>query len=337
MKSRLVLPNRLVLVGDLILLIVAALGSFALRTDLGPLFVSYLPQVRVLIVVSLLVYPPVFYTLGLYRRLWSYASIKELLLIVVAVTAGALLVSLVIVLLLSIKFIPSFPRSVPPLDWLLVLALVGGFRFAMRLLPELQASSASRSRQRRVMIVGAGDAGALVVREMQKNPELQMNPVCFLDDNPEKQNQQIHGVPVVGTLDDLRRITTTRRIDEVTVAIPSASGYVIRQVADACRQANIPFRTMPGIYELIGGKVNVSRLREVEITDLLRRQPASIDEKSIGNSLGGQRVIITGAGGSIGRELGPPGRSLGSSRYCLVRSRGELDIRDAPGSRGQLP
>ena len=100
------------------------------------------------------------------------------------------------------------------------------------------------------MIVGAGDAGALVVREMQKNPELQMNPVCFLDDNPEKQNQQIHGVPVVGTLDDLRRITTTRRIDEVTVAIPSASGYVIRQVADACRQANIPFRTMPGIYRI---------------------------------------------------------------------------------------
>jgi len=122
-------------VGDLILLIVAALGSFALRTDLGPLFVSYLPQVRVLIVVSLLVYPPVFYAVGLYRRLWSYASIKELLLIVLAVTAGALLVSLVIVLLLSIKFIPSFPRSVPPLDWLLVLALVGGFRFAMRLLP----------------------------------------------------------------------------------------------------------------------------------------------------------------------------------------------------------
>ncbi len=109
----------------------------------------------------------------------------------------------------------------------------------------------------------------MVVRETQKNANLHLTPVCFLDDNPDKHKLQIHGVPVVGTLNDLARTVLTRRINEVIIAIPSAPGQVIRQVADVCREHGIPFRTMPGIYELIGGQVNVSRLREVEITDLV--------------------------------------------------------------------
>ena len=118
-----------------------------------------------------------------------------------------------------------------------------------------------------------------------------------------KQRQQIHGVPVMGTISDLPRLVAIRRIQEVIIAIPSAPGRVIRQVADTCRARGIPFRTMPGIYELIGGKVNVNRLREVDITDLLRREPTHIDESLIGVSLSGRRVLVTGAGGSIGREL----------------------------------
>ena len=104
----------------------------------------------------------------------------------------------------------------------------------------------------------------------------------YLDDDPSKQRQQIHGVPVLGDLADLPRVVAIRRINEVIIAIPSAPGRVIRQVAETCRTRNIPFRTMPGIYELIGGKVNVNRLREVEITDLLRREPAHIDDSLIG-------------------------------------------------------
>ena len=140
------------------------------------------------------------------------------------------------------------------------------------------------------MIVGAGDAGALVVREMQKNATLRLIPVCFLDDDKDKQKQQIHGVPVVGTINDLGRVAAVRRIQEVIIAIPSAPGSVIRQVTQVCQSRNIPFRTMPGIYELIGGKVNVNRLREVDISDLLRREPVRIDETRIGASLGGRRV-----------------------------------------------
>jgi FlaA1/EpsC-like NDP-sugar epimerase len=142
-----------------------------------------------------------------------------------------------------------------------------------------------------------------VVREMQKNAQLQLRTVCFLDDDPHKQRQQIHGIPVVGKLADLQRVVLVRRIHEVIIAIPSAPGSVIRQVAETCRERGIPFRTMPGIYELIGGKVNVNRLREVEIIDLLRREPCYIDDTQISSSLRGRRVMVTGAGGSIGREI----------------------------------
>jgi FlaA1/EpsC-like NDP-sugar epimerase len=296
--------NSLVLIADLFLIVVAGLGSFALRTDLGPLFIFYLPQAYWLILISLLIKPAVYAAFGLYRRMWIYASIKELQLIVVTVTTSSVLVSIVIVVLRAIQVLPYYPRSTLPIDWLLSLVLIGGLRFSLRVLAESQSTSGeTHPSQRRVLIVGAGDAGALVVREMQKNPQLRLKPVCFLDDDPDKLKQQIHGVPVVGTLSDLARTILLRRIQEVIIAIPSASGRVIRKVADTCRKRYIPFRTMPGIYELIGGKVNVSRLREVEITDLLRREPTHMDVEMVGTSLGGRRILVTGAGGSIGREL----------------------------------
>jgi FlaA1/EpsC-like NDP-sugar epimerase len=296
--------NRTLLVADLFLIIVAALGSFALRTDLGPLFMFYLPQAYWLVGASLVVMPIVFYFFGFYRRLWVYASIQELKLIVVGVTTSSVLVSLIIVLLRAFQRLPYFPRSTLPIEWLLLLILVGGLRLSLRVLAEANSSPAEAEKgERRILIVGAGDAGALVVREMQKNAHLRLMPVCFLDDDPSKHKQQIHSVPVVGNLDDLARTVLIHRINEVIIAIPSAPGSVIRQVAETCRLRGIPFRTMPGIYELIGGKVNVSRLREVEITDLLRREPAQMDDGLIGNSLSGRRILITGAGGSIGREL----------------------------------
>ncbi|MFC2025826.1 polysaccharide biosynthesis protein [Chloroflexota bacterium] len=304
MKSRILVRNRMVLLGDLIIIIISVLGSFALRTDLGPLFVYYLPQIYWLLGISLLIKPVVFYIFGLYRRLWVYASTYELKLIIAAITTSSVIVSLVIVLLLVFEVIPYFPRSTLPIDWLLSLVLIGGFRFSLRILAETQSpNSIPQTGNKRVLIVGAGDAGALVVREMQKNAQLRLKPICFLDDDPDKQKQQIHGIQVVGTLDELALVVNIRRINEVIIAIPSAPGSVIRQVADVCRVRHIPFRTMPGMYELIGGKVNVNRLREVEIADLLRREPTVIDERMIGSSLGSRRVLVTGAGGSIGREL----------------------------------
>ena len=296
--------NEIVLIADLFLITVAGIGSFVLRTDLGPLFLYYLPQAIWLIAISLVVKPIVFALFGLYRRLWVYASIKELKLIIVAITTSSVIVSLVIVLLRVLQILPYFPRSTLPIDWLLTLVLIGGFRFSLRILAENRSPSEEPARGlRRVLVIGAGDAGALVVREMQKNTQLRLKPVGFLDDDPAKLKQQIHGIPVVGTLSDLARTLTLRRIHEVIIAIPSASGQVIRNVTEVCRSRGIQFRTMPGIYELLGGKVNVSRLRDVEITDLLRREPTRMDSEMVGSSLGGRRILVTGAGGSIGREV----------------------------------
>jgi len=299
-----IVRNLIVLSVDIFLIIVAVLGSFALRTDLGPRFLDYLPQITWLVALAVLIKPIVFYVFGLYRRIWAYASTQELRLIVVAVSSASILISVVIVILLATDILPNFPRSIPPIDWLLSLVLIGGFRFSLRVLAEIRAGQSSTvGNKRRVLVVGAGDAGALVVREMQKNPQLNLVPVCYLDDDPDKQRQQIHGIPVLGKLNDLTRVANLRKIDEVVIAIPSAPGRVVRQVAEISRLKGIPFRTMPGVYELIGGKVSVNRLREVEITDLLRREPTRIDERLVGASLSGRRILVTGAGGSIGREL----------------------------------
>jgi len=177
------------------------------------------------------------------------------------------------------------------LDWLLSIILIGGSRFIMRMLSETTGAGSGvgiSGQLRKALIVGAGDAGALVVKELQKNPQLNMKAVGFLDDNPAKQKQQISGVPVIGTLNDMSKVLEHQRVDEVIIAIPSAGGKVIRTVADVCRLKGIPFRTMPGIYELIGGKVNINRLREVDITDLLRRQPTHMMEEKVGSTITGK-------------------------------------------------
>jgi FlaA1/EpsC-like NDP-sugar epimerase len=307
-KPRLQVRNRFVLVFDLALIILSALGSYALRLEMGPdFFRYYLSGALWLMGVSLLVKPLVFYLFGLYRRLWVYASINELKVIALAVTTASGIVSIIMIGLFMLKvFGPGLPRSVLAIDWLLSLFGIGGIRFTIRLLAESRAAAEKAGpvgRAQRVLVVGAGDAGALVVREMQKNPQLNKTPVGFLDDDPSKQRHQIHGVPVVGQLSDLARVLDSKRVNEVIIAIPSAGGQVVRMVADVCRSKGVPFHTMPGLYELIGGSVSVSLLREVDITDLLRREPARIQADRMEPALRGKRVLVTGAGGSIGREL----------------------------------
>ncbi len=305
MRAKLNIRNRFLLMGDLVLIALSVLGAFVLRFELGPLFYQYLPFAYWMIGIGLVVKPAVFYFFGLYRRLWSYASVEELKLITAAVTTATALVALTMLLFYSLGILDAYLRSVFVIDWLLTLILTGGIRLIFRLVAETRQSqlAAQAGRTRNVLIVGAGDAGALVVRELQKNPQLNLTPVGFLDDNTTKLKQQIHGVPVVGTIGDMAHVLERMRIDEVIIAIPSAPGRVVRTVADVARLKGVPFRTMPGIYELLGGTVSVSRLRDVDITDLLRRQPARIKDEMIGGALTGKIVLVTGAGGSIGMEL----------------------------------
>jgi len=307
MKPTSPIRNRFLLAADLVLIVTSVLASFALRLDLGPTFVYFMPQAWAMVGVALVVKPTVYYFFGLYRRYWVYASVRELRLIAVATTAAQVVVALLLMLAILTSLLPAtFPRSVIFIDWLFSLFSVGGLRLTVRLIAEsgqLSQKSDGHGGLRRAVVVGAGDAGVLVVREMQRNPQLHMQPVAFVDDDPEKLRKDIHGVRVVGKLKDLQSVIDRSRAREVVIAIPSAPGDVVRLVTQICRRKGIPFRTMPGIYELIGGQVNVSRLREVEISDLLRRQPARIDDEVVGRTLAGKRVLVTGAGGSIGLEL----------------------------------
>ena len=303
MRSRGNVRNRFVLSGDIALTVVSVLGSFALRLDVGQL-PYYFPAVLLMCAVALVTKIPTYFFFGLYRRLWIYASIGELRLITVAVTTASVLTSGVMaILILTGNVLPGMPRSALGIDWLLSLVLVGGSRFALRILAEQSMASQANGKGKHALVIGAGDAGALVVRELQKSSQLNLTPVGFLDDDPAKQKHTIYGVTVIGKVEDLPSIIDLHKVDIVIIAIPSAPGQLVRMVNDVCRIKGISSRTVPGVYELIGGKVSINRLREVDINDLLRREPVRVNDEAVGATLATKRVLVTGAGGSIGREL----------------------------------
>jgi FlaA1/EpsC-like NDP-sugar epimerase len=153
-----------------------------------------------------------------------------------------------------------------------------------------------------VLIVGAGDAGTAVAREMQRNPQLGLAPIGFLDDDRDKLGKEIYGLPVLGAVADLAQVSSVRDIDEVVIAMPHAAGAIVRVVSERCRDLGIPSRVMPGIFELLDGRLSVSRLRQVEISDLLRRPQLNV-ESTAPAYIERARVLVTGAGGSIGSEL----------------------------------
>jgi FlaA1/EpsC-like NDP-sugar epimerase len=298
------LRNRYLFLLDAALIVLGVVFSFLLRLDLQTFYIDYLPTALVMVLAAIPVKLFIYHRFGLYRRYWAYASTREMLFILAAVSAAGLILSGVMFGLWALQFFQFFPRSVVGIDWLISLLFVAGLRFSIRALADLRRQARRPQRgARQVLVVGAGDAGALVVRELEQNPQLNLIPYAFLDDDPEKQAVQIRGLDVLGTLADARAVLAAYPIDEVIFAIPSASGSVVREVAGQCREASVPFRTMPGIYELLGGVVSVSRLRPVEITDLLRREVVRADDQRVGLALRGKRVLVTGAGGSIAGEL----------------------------------
>jgi len=300
--------NRYLLMGDVFLSLISVLASYVIRLELIAIFPTYQLSLLWMCGIVIVIKPLVYFFFGIYRRLWRYASIRELLLILSAVTTASMIVSMIMLGLVAGGLFIGFPRSVLVIDWLLSLAFVGGLRFIFRLLAEGSSTAATGSqglprRKKWVLVIGAGDAGAMVVREMQKNPQLNQKPIGFLDDDPAKQDSKIHGIPVLAPLGQIDDILDKHHVDEVIIAIPSASGKVLRKVTEICQQRSVAFRTMPGIYELLGGAVSVSRLREVDIADLLRREPVRMDTDALGKSLEDKIVLVTGAGGSIGSEL----------------------------------
>lgn len=238
------------------------------------------------------------WTFGLSRQSWSSAGIRDLWTVVKCVFLGTLVTFLGVVVLFPWY---AFPRSVPLIEGLLTLVILSGIRFGMRIAHERARRPGKRAK--RVLVVGAGEAGAMIAREMLRHPETGLSPIGFLDDDPMKQKHRFLGLPVFGKLDALPEVVRKYRVDEVLIAIPSAPGTVIRRVVKMSQEANVPCRVLPGVYEILSGKVTISQIRQVNLEDLLRREPVRLNTEEISGYLKDRVVLVTGAGGSIGREI----------------------------------
>ena len=299
--------NRYVFIFDMVMIVACVVFSYLIRFEFEAEQITvYLPSAYWMLGLCLIIKPLIYIRFGLYRHLWAYASVDEVRLILIAVASGSVSVALLMMVLYHLKVFSAFPRSVLIIDFILSLLLVGGIRFGIRVFAANKTKRTARSshkNMRRVLIIGAGEAGVMVCKEMIKNPQLLLRPIGFLDDDKNKLNQEVQNVRVLGLISSVDIIIDRYYVDMVMFAIPSAPGRVLRLVSDVCRKKNVPFQTMPGIYELIGGAVNINRLREVEITDLLRRDPVKLDQDNVGPILRDKVVLITGAGGSIGQEI----------------------------------
>lgn len=239
-----------------------------------------------------------FYALGLFRGLWRYTGAKDAFSIAWATTLSSLLLWGFLALGLG-----SVPRSIVAIEWLVALYLVGGFRFVTRAAWNRLGRSTVSGKTTRILILGAGDAGEMLLRELQKSHAGRYHVVGFLDDDRLKHGADIHGVRVFGPIDLLPRKVVRRKVDEVIIAIPTATGTQMRRMVDLCKSTGVRFRTIPGLDHLIDGRVTVSQLRDVAIEDLLGRDPVQLDMDAISAAMQGHVVMISGAGGSIGSEL----------------------------------
>ena len=244
----------------------------------------------------------IFALFGFYNRWWRYVSTRDMW----GAARGVVAASLVTFLVFSFFDIHAadVPRTVWVIDGLLTLALVAGSRMLARTIIERPQSRSIVARGKEVIVVGAGDAAQLMLREMLRTPSLGYTPIGLIDDDPRKKNLRLHGIRVLGTTDELPHVLRDRRPDEVLIAIPSASGEQRARIVEMARAENVPVKTLPGLNELITGDRDLAvQIRPVQVEDLLGREPVEVDLEAIYSYLAGKTVLVTGAGGSIGSEL----------------------------------
>ncbi|PZU94484.1 MAG: capsule biosynthesis protein CapD [Pseudanabaena sp.] len=253
---------------------------------------------------------------GIYSRFWQYAGAKDFIDIASAILLATVIEGLILDFLYKVSgshfpVISNLPRSLFLIDALLSLVAVSGFRYGMRELLHHRKVKNARCKvaisqsNTRVLIVGAGNAGTSLVRQMQVSSQYKLQPIAFIDDNPNKLHQKILGINVVGDRFKIGHVIQSLRIDKVIIAMPSAAGENIRAIVDICKQSNVPVITLPSLTEILSSDrgVEVNNLRNVEIEDLLRRQPIETDLQKVSELVRGKKILVTGAGGSIGSEI----------------------------------
>ena len=296
--------NRHLLALDVTILLLTPGISILLRLQRSEVVANLVPPLAIYTLASVLLKLTVFRSLGFYKRYWRYASVDEIALLGSAtLTSWFTCVLVVFAVLRPLGLLPpAFPKSIPFVDGMLTMILIGGLRFSFRLVYVLNKRIGRGANTKDVLVVGAGVAGSMIIKELRANPHLGMNPVAFVDDDPAKQNMRIHGVEVLGPIEQLPRIVKEKKIQEIIIALPSASGKVIRSIVTTCKDLKVASKTIPGVFEILSGSA-VAQLRDVQIEDLLRRGIVQSDETNVAKLIRGARVMVTGAGGSIGSEL----------------------------------
>ena len=307
---------------DAFLAAVAAALAVGLRIDRNNIFAA-VATYWVFVPLAAIVRPAGFLIAGAYLRVWRYPTVSDAALIVSSLAAGSLIMTILIFVVMQPWAFPGslgFPRSAIIIEFLLSFIVLGGIRFASRIRQEgldEGGAPAVAGPPRPVLIYGAGEAGALLVREMRRNRALRLEPVAFLDDDRSKRGQRIYGIEVVGGAEDLPRVVAEREVAEVIVALPRIGGDRLRQVVALCESANVAVRTLPAVNELLDDTVSINRVRPVRVEDLLRRELIDIPKGPMRALVGERVALVTGAGGSIGSELCRQVASLGVRRLVL--------------------
>jgi FlaA1/EpsC-like NDP-sugar epimerase len=318
--------NRHLLALDLVLFPTCVLVAFALRFETFQFSADVWAIARWYVALGTAVKVIVLLAFGLHRRLWRHASLPELeRLLGACLTSGAINAIVGAIVLPELGTVPGrVPLSVLAIDALLTSVAIVIPRLGVRAITRID-----RRRRRRIdvatIVVGAGQAGQIAVRELLSNPQLELYPVGFLDDDPTKQRHVVGGLPVFGVVAELPRVVRGLGIREVVIAMPAAPGSTIRQIVRMARDLGVKTRTVPGLYEILSGRVGVSNLRNVEIQDLLRRAPIETDLGAVREIAAERVVLVTGGGGSIGSELCRQLARLGPAEL-LVLGHGENSI-----------
>lgn len=313
-----ILRNRVFLATDLIGWVVIPFLALGIRLDGFAQTGTYLPHLLAFIGIAIVIKTAALVMFRIYRRYWLYASIDELLLIVAAVVVASIVTATVyLTVVAQLLPAPRLPRSVPLLDGILSLLFVGGTRFTVRAAQRLDRARVGTPAER-VIIIGAGASGAMVAKELRGNPKAGLDPVAFIDDDSLKCNRTIHGIPVLGGRESIAVAARDLRVKKVVIAMPTAPGSVVREIRNICDEAGLSTKTIPGIPDMISGRVNISSIRNVQIEDLLRRAPVVIDQKAVGELVRDVCVLVTGAGGSIGSEICRQVARLGASELVLL-------------------
>jgi FlaA1/EpsC-like NDP-sugar epimerase len=276
---------------------VAWLGAYWLRYNLGSIPADQFYMGVKSLVVLVGIQAAAFHYYGLYRGVWRFASVPDLIRIVKAVLVGMAFSAVAIFLFNRME---GVPRSVFPLYGLLLVVLLGSSRLLVRWTKDHHIY---RGEGRRVLIVGAGKAGEMLVRDLLRSRDEPYKLVGFVDDSIRKQGREIHGIRVLGACDEIIDFAERLNVDLIVLALPSANSRQMRRLVGLCEKTGVPFRTLPPIDSLMSGQVTLNQLREVSIDDLLGREPVALDWQAIESELRGKKVLVTGAGGSIGSEL----------------------------------